>query len=64
MFLGSTKPEQEVGFIKSGGKFISRKRRKTENGQPAPSLFEESEHELQSQVDKCSCDEEEDYSMI
>ena len=35
-----------------------------EEGQRAPSLFEQSEHKLQSQVDEGSCDEEEDYSPI
>ena len=64
MFPGNTEPELEDGFLGNGRRFRSRKRRKTEEGRRAPSLFEESEHELQSQVDEGSCDEEEDYSSI
>ena len=64
MFLGRTNHELEIGFLQSGRRFISRKRRKREEGRRTPSLFEESEHELQSQVDEGSCDEEEDYSSI
>ena len=32
MFLGSTKPELEAGFLRSGRRFRSGKRRKTEEG--------------------------------
>ena len=64
MFLGSTEPELEARFLRSGRRFISGKRIKIEEGQRAPSLFKESEHEIQSQVDKGYCDEEEDYSLI
>ena len=48
MFPRSTKHELEVGFLKSGRRFRPGKRRNTEEVQQAPSLFEESEHELQS----------------
>ena len=64
MFPRSANPELETGFLRSGRIFRSGKRRKTEEGRRTPSLFEESEHELQSQVYKGSCDEEEDYSLI
>ena len=64
MFLGSTKPELEAGFLRSGRRFRSRKRRKIERGQRNPSLFEESEHERRLHEDEGSCDEEEDYSPI
>ena len=64
MFLGSGEPKLEVGFLRSGRRFRSGKRRKIEEGRQAPSVFEESEHEHQSQVHKGSCDEEEDYSPI
>ena len=47
MFLGSIEPELEVGFLRSGRRFRSWKRRKIEEGWRAPILFEESEHELQ-----------------
>ena len=58
MFPGSTKPELEVGVLRSGRIFRLGKRRKTERGQHNPSLFEENEHELQSYEYKGSCDEE------
>ena len=64
MFLGSTKPELEARVLRSGRRFRSRKRRKTEEGRRAPSLFEESEHEILSQLDEGSCDEEENYNLI
>ena len=32
MFPGSIEPELETGFLRSGRRFISRKRRKTEEG--------------------------------
>ena len=64
MFLGSTEPKLEAGVLRSGRRFRSGKRRKTEEGRRTPSLFEESEHELQSQLDEGSCDKEEDYSLI
>ena len=47
MFPGSTNPELDIGFLQSGRRFRSRKRRKTEEGRRNPSLFKESEHELQ-----------------
>ena len=64
MFPRRTEPELEARTLRSGRIFRSGKRRKTEKGRQNPSLFEESEHELQSQVDKRYYDEEEDYSSI
>ena len=64
MFSRSTEPKLEAGFLKSGRRFRSRKRRKTYGGRQTPSLFEESEYEFQSWLDKGSCDEEEDYNPI
>ena len=64
MFQESIEPKLEAGVLRSGRRFRSGKRRKTEEGRRAPSPFNEIEHELQSQVDEGSCDEEEDYSPI
>ena len=58
MFPGSTKPKLEAGFLRSGRRFRSRKRRKIERGGHNPSLFEESEHECRSHEDKGYFDEE------
>ena len=44
MFPGSTKPKLEAGFLRSGRRFRSGKRRKMEEVRRTPSLFEESEH--------------------
>ena len=64
MFRGSTEPEIEVGFLRSGRRYRSRKRRKIEEGRRAASLFEASEQELSSQEDEGSCEEKEDDSLI
>ena len=64
MFPGSTKPELEARFLSSGRRFQSGKRRKTIGGRQNPSIFEESEHELQLQEDEGSYDEEEEYIPI
>ena len=42
MFPKSTKPELEYGFLRSGRRFRSGKRRKT-----SPSLFGESEYKVE-----------------
>ena len=39
MFLGSTKPELEDGFLRSGRRFRSGKRRKTLGGRHNPIFF-------------------------
>ena len=64
MFLGSTQHELEARVLRSGRRFRSEKRRKTEEGRQNPSLFEESEHDIFSYLDKRYCDEEENYSLI
>ena len=64
MFPGSTKPELEVGFLRSGRRFRSRKITKTVGGIHNPSLFEVSEYEVELQLDEGYWDEEEDYSPI
>ena len=64
MFPKRTEPELEIGFLRSGRRFKSGKRRKTKRCQWNPSLFEGSEHEIQSCKDEGSCDEEEYYSPI
>ena len=64
MFLLSIEPEIESGFLRSGRRFRSGKRRKTEEGRRAPILFEESDHELRSQVYEGYSNKEEDYSPI
>ena len=46
MFPGSTEPELEAGFLRSGRRFRFRKRRKT-----SPSLFRESDYEVESWLD-------------
>ena len=50
MFPGSTNPKLETGFLWSGRRFRSRKRRKIEEGRRTPSLFEERKHKIQLQV--------------
>ena len=48
MFPRSTEPKLEVGFLRSGRRFRSGKRRNTEEGRRAPIFLKKSEHELQS----------------
>ena len=64
MFPGSTEPELEVGILRSGRKFMQRKRRKAIGGRKTPSLIEESEYKVESRLDERYCNEEEDYSLI
>ena len=56
MFQGSIEPKLEDGFLKSGRRFRSGNRRKT-----SPSLFRESDYEVDSWLDEGSCDEEQEY---
>ena len=46
MFPRSKKPKLEAGFLRSGRRFRSGKRRKTKEGRRAPSMFKESEKKL------------------
>ena len=55
MFRGSTKTELEVGYLRSGRIFRSRKRRNTIGGRQNPSLFEESEYKVDSRLNIGSC---------
>ena len=64
MFPRSTKAELEIGFLRSGRRFRSGKRRKTIGGRWTPCLFEESEYEVESWLEEGSCDEDEYYSLI
>ena len=48
MFLGSTEPELELGFLRSGRSFRLGKRGKIEEVRRDISMFKESEHEIQS----------------
>ena len=57
IFLGSTEPELEAIFLRSGRRFRLGKRRKTVGGRQTPSLFEGSEYEVKSCLDEGSCDE-------
>ena len=47
MFPGSTEPELEAGFLRSGRRFSSGKRRKIVGGRWNPSLFKESGYEFE-----------------
>ena len=64
MFPGRIELELEVGFLRSGRRFRSGKRRKIKRGQWNPSLFEGSKHKLRSCKDEGYCNEEEEYSSI
>ena len=64
MFLGSTEPELEVGFLRSERRFRSRKIRKTVGGRQNPSLFEEIEYKFESWLEEGYCNEEKYYSSI
>ena len=47
MFLGSTEPELEARFLRSGRRFRPGKIRKTIGGRRTPSLFEASEYKVE-----------------
>ena len=64
MFPKSTEAQLEAGFLRSGRRFLSGKRRKTIGGRWNPSLFEKSEYAFWSHLDEGSCDEEEEYQPI
>ena len=46
MFPRSIEPELKVGFLRSGRRLRSGKRRKIVGGRQNPSLFEESEYKV------------------
>ena len=64
MFPGSIELEIEAGFLRSGGGLRLGKIRKMVGGRLTPSVFEESEYEVESQLDRGSCDKEEYYITI
>ena len=64
MFPGSSEPELEYGFLRSGRRFKSGKRRKIVGRRQTPCLFEESEYEVESRLNEGSCNKEEYYSPI
>ena len=64
MFRGSTEPELEAGFLRSGRRFRSGKRRNTVGGIRNPCMFEVSDYEVELQLDEGYWDEEEDYIPI
>ena len=64
MFPRIIEPTLEAGFLRSGRRFKLGKRRKTVGDRRNPSLFEESEYEVESWLEEGSCHEEEDYSPI
>ena len=54
----------DTGFLRSGRRFQSGKRRKVEGGRRDYRLPREGEYGCESHLDKGSCDEEEEYSVI
>ena len=64
MFHGISDDELEIGFLRSGRRFRSGKRRKVAGSRRAYSLPREGEYGCGSHLDKGSCDKEEEYSMI
>ena len=65
MFPGSSEDELDTGFLRSGRRFRSGKRRKVTGGRRrAYSLPREGEYGCESHLDEGSCDEEEEYSQI
>ena len=63
MFTGSSEDELDTGFLRSGRRFQSGKRRKVTGGRRAYSLPREGEYGCESQLDEGSCDEE-DRSVV
>ena len=64
MFLGSSEDELDDGFLRSGRRFRSGKRRKVAGGRRAYSLHREGEYGCESHLNEGSCDKEEEYSLI
>ena len=65
MFLGDSGIELEPGFLRSGRRFKSDKRRKTLLGRGSCNTNQEEEgYELASYLDEGSGDEEEEYQSI
>ena len=64
MFQGSSEDELDTGFLRSGRRFRSGKRRKVAGGRRDYSLPKEGEYGSESHLDEGSYDEEEEYSLI
>ena len=64
MFQGSSEDELDVGFLRSGRRFWSGKRRKVAGGRRAYSFPKGGEYGCESQLDEGSYDEEEGYISI
>ena len=65
MFPGDSGTELDVGFLRSGRIFHSRKRRKTLTGRGSfNTTKEEEDYELALYFDEVSCSKEEDYHSI
>ena len=63
MFPGSLEYELDTGFLRSGRKFRSGKRRKVAGGRRAYILPKEGEYGCESHLDEGSYDEDEEYSL-
>ena len=64
MFPGSSEEELDTGFLRSGRRFWSGKRRKLIRDKRAYSFPREGAYGCESYLDEGSCDEEEEYSPI
>ena len=64
MFPGSSEDELGTGFLRSGRRFQSGKRRKVIGGRRAYSFPREGEYGCESYLDEGSCDEEEEYILV
>ena len=64
MFPRDNGTELEAGYLRSGRRFRSRKRRKTLLGRGNFSTTREEDYDLRSHVDEGYYDEEEEYQLI
>ena len=64
MFLGSSEDELGTGFLRSGRRFRSGKRRKVIGGKMAYSFPKEGEYGCESYLDEGYCNKEEDYRPV
>ena len=64
MFSGSSEDELGTGFLRSGRRFQSGKRRKVTRGRRAYSFPREDEYGCESYLGEGSCDEEEEYRLV
>ena len=64
MFPGSSEDDLDIGYLRSGRRFQSGKRRKVAVGRRAYIMPREGEYGCDSHLDEGSCDEEEEYRPI